>query len=178
MCSATHAAAGSAFFLSSFLPPSLSPTPECGGTAFFCAARLPPDLLAWVSGDRGRLLRGVCVGCSLFFFGRPLLRARHCLFLATLFVGHSGSPKSLNKSRPPPPEPHPTRRPGSPARPIRASSRPPWRFLPAFFPRARPGPRVGGVGPRPLGSWSLLCSRPAPPGEGRRMGSGGRTREA
>lgn len=29
------------------------------------------------------------------------------------------------------------------------------------------------MGPRPLGSWSLLCSCPAPPGEGRREESGG-----
>lgn len=101
----------------------------------------------------------------MFLFCRPLRRAGRCLFLETLFFGHSWSPGSPSNSRPPPPEPPPTRArgPGSPARPIRARSRPPWRFLPTSSPRAGPGPGVGGVGLRPLGSWSLLCSCRAPP---------------
>lgn len=113
----------------------------------------------------------------MFLFGRPLIRASLCLFLETLSSAILGSPRSPSNSRPPPPESTPTRArgPGSPARPIRARSRPPWRFLSASSPRAGPRPGVGGVGLRPLGSWSLLCSRRAPP---RPAGGGMRGTEA
>lgn len=116
----------------------------------------------------------------MFLSGRPPFRAGRCLFLETLFSAILEVPGARVTPRPLPQHLPPTRarRPGAPTRPIRARSRPPWPSLPASSPRARPGPGVGGVGRRPLGSWSLLCSRPAPPAGGRREGSGGRAREA
>lgn len=113
----------------------------------------------------------------MFLFGRPQIRASLCLFLETLFSAILGVPGARVTPGPLPPEPTPTRAggPGSPARPIRARSRPPCRFLPASSPRAGPRPGVGGVGLRPLGSWSLLCSRRAPP---RPAGGGRRGTEA
>lgn len=111
-----------------------------------------------------------------------LLQAGRCLYLETLISALRGVPESPSNSRPPPPllSPTGTRRPGSPAPALsaRSRSRPPWRSLPAPFPRAKSGPVVGWVGPRPLGSWSLLCSCPAPPDEGRREGNGGCSGEA
>lgn len=71
-------------------------------------------------------------------------------------------------------------RPADPGRLPRATRARPWP------PGIRSSPLVGrtgpgqelGVGRCPLGSWSLLCSRPAPTGEGRRGGSGGCAGEA
>lgn len=113
-------------------------------------------------------------------FIRLLLQAGHCLFLETLISAIRGVPGAIVTPGPLLLLLSPTgpaalgRRLGS----VRARSRPPWHSLPASSPLAEPGPGVGWVGPRPLGSWSLLCSGPAPPGEGRREGSGGRAGEA
>lgn len=101
-------------------------------------------------------------------------QAGRCLFLETIFFGRAGSPGSRSNSRPPPsglPLPGPPPRGALPGA-TRARSWPPGvRSLPLV---SRPGRgQELGVGRRPLGSWSLLCSRPAPTGEGRRGGSGG-----
>lgn len=71
-------------------------------------------------------------------------------------------------------------RPADPGRLPGATRARPWP------PGIRSSPLVGrlgpgqelGVGRCPLGSWSLLCSRPAPTGEGRRGRSGGCAGEA
>jgi translation initiation factor IF-2 len=153
--------------------PSLPSALECGGTASFRAARLPLDLSARVSGGSGVSL-GVRGGAVFLVpLCLPPLQAGRCLFLETLF-GHSGSPGSPSNSRPPPSlSPSRFRHPGSPAHPCPLPVA--WSPLAASFQRAGLRPGVGGVGPRPLGSWSLLCSRPAPPRPAR---GGGRGAEA
>lgn len=110
-------------------PPSLPP--ECGGTAS-CAARLLPDLLARVSGGRGRLLRGAG-GVFLVSYRSPTPSGWPPPIFRNSFFDHSGSPGSQSNSRPPPPL---FLLPGSASlgprpRPPRARSQPPGRSPPA-----------------------------------------------
>lgn len=113
-----------------------------------------------MSGGRGRLLKGVGRGCSLFLFGHPLLRAGRCLFLETLFFGRSGSPGSRSNSRHP--APAPSLHPGLP----------PWvpaalAFLARLLPARRTwaGSWRGGPAPaRKLESF-VFAPRPARRGE-------------
>lgn len=82
------------------------------------------------------------------------------------FFGHSGRPGSQSNSRPPPPAPPPQ----APCRWPGPSAPAPGRFLPA----GRAWARSWRGGPAPARKLESLCSRPAPPGEGRRERSGGR----
>lgn len=132
---------------------------------------------ARVSGGRGPLQRSAG-GLFLVPFRSSPPRAGRCLFLETLSFGRSGSPGSRSNSRLPPSVLPP--RPAAPGRLPGATRARPWPPGIRSSPLAGlPGPgQELGVGRCPLGSWSLLCSRPAPTGEGRRGGSGGCAGEA
>lgn len=113
----------------------------------------------------------------MFFFSHPPLRAGCCLFLETLFSAILGVPGAGVTPGPlPPPHLPPQtscRWPG-PSASVPGRLAFPGRVLLA----GRAWARSWRGGPAPARKLKSLCSRPAPPGEGRRERSGGRAGEA